>query len=154
MADMVNHPSHYNQGKREVIEEMRLLFGDYAVECFCKLSAYKYIRRADYKGHKEEDLKKAEWYMDYIADLKSLDKPKSEIDNARIPEDADALFKAVAYCALNDAIRDGVIPNDPDNSDYIEFEEDAKRRYKAMRELYSKRHINGGNNYGKLFSTD
>ena len=26
--DMVNHPSHYNQFKREVIDEMRLIFGD------------------------------------------------------------------------------------------------------------------------------
>ena len=65
-GEMVNHPSHYNQGKREVIEEMRLMFGDSAVADFCRLSAYKYIRRADYKGKKEEDLAKAEWYMDYL----------------------------------------------------------------------------------------
>lgn len=69
MADMVNHPSHYNQGKREVIEEMRILFGDIAVKYFCNLSAYKYIRRADYKGNKEQDLAKAEWYMDYVAKM-------------------------------------------------------------------------------------
>ena len=64
--DMVNHPNHYNQGKRETIEEMRLMFGDSAVADFCRLSAYKYMRRADYKGKKEEDLAKAEWYMDYL----------------------------------------------------------------------------------------
>lgn len=67
--EMVNHPHHYNTGKREVIEEMRILFGDEAVMNFCKLNAYKYIRRADHKGKKEEDLKKAEWYMDYAAKL-------------------------------------------------------------------------------------
>lgn len=66
----VNHPSHYNQGNREVIDEMRLLFGDDAVVWFCKLNAYKYIRRADYKGKKEEDMQKAEWYMDYIENMK------------------------------------------------------------------------------------
>ena len=66
MAEMVNHPDHYNQGKRETIEEMRLMFGDQAVADFCRLSAYKYMRRADYKGKKEEDLAKAEWYMDYL----------------------------------------------------------------------------------------
>jgi hypothetical protein len=161
MADMVNHPSHYNQGKREVIEEMRLLFGDIAVKYFCNLSAYKYIRRADYKGNKEQDLAKAEWYMDYVAKMNDEHVIKynectlesTEDNSAQIPEDADAMFKVVAYCALNDAIEDGVIPNDPENKDYIEFEEDAKRRYKAMRELYYKRHINGGNNYGKLFCT-
>lgn len=64
--EMVDHPKHYNTGKREVIEEMRILFGDEAVMNFCKLNAYKYIRRADHKGKKEEDLKKAEWYMDYL----------------------------------------------------------------------------------------
>lgn len=67
--EMVDHPKHYNTGKREVIEEMRILFGDEQVAAFCKLNAYKYLRRADYKGKKEEDLKKAEWYMDYVAKL-------------------------------------------------------------------------------------
>lgn len=64
--EMVDHPSHYNQGKREVIEEMRILFGDEAVKSFCRLNAYKYLRRAEFKGNKKEDLDKAEWYMDYI----------------------------------------------------------------------------------------
>lgn len=67
--DMVNHPYHYNQFKREVIEEMRLIFGDEAVAAFCKLSAYKYIRRADFKGKKKEDLEKAEWYIDYLDNM-------------------------------------------------------------------------------------
>ena len=67
--EMVDHPKHYNTGKREVIEEMRILFGDEAVMNFCKLNSYKYIRRADHKGNKEEDLKKAEWYIDYAAKL-------------------------------------------------------------------------------------
>lgn len=64
--EMVDHPSHYNQGKREVIEEMRILFGDEAVESFCRLNAYKYMRRAEFKGNKKEDLDKADWYMDYL----------------------------------------------------------------------------------------
>ena len=64
--EMVNHLSHYNQGKREVIEEMRIMFGDEAVESFCRLNAYKYMRRAEFKGNKKEDLDKAEWYMDYL----------------------------------------------------------------------------------------
>lgn len=62
----VNHPSHYNQGKYEVIEEMRLLFGDEQVKSFCRLNAYKYQMRANYKGKKEEDLAKADWYLTYI----------------------------------------------------------------------------------------
>lgn len=64
--EMVNNPSHYNQFKRETIEEMRLLFGDEAVKGFCKCNAYKYQRRAKFKGNEEEDLNKAEWYLDYL----------------------------------------------------------------------------------------
>ena len=64
--EMVSHPSHYNQFKRETIEEMRLLFGDEAVKGFCKCNAYKYQRRAKFKGNEEEDLNKAEWYLDYL----------------------------------------------------------------------------------------
>lgn len=64
--EMVDHPSHYNQFKRETIEEMRLLFGDEAVKGFCKCNAYKYQRRAKFKENEEEDLNKAEWYLDYL----------------------------------------------------------------------------------------
>lgn len=64
--EMVSHPSHYNQFKRETIEEMRLLFGDEAVKGFCKCNAYKYQRRAKFKENEEEDLNKAEWYLDYL----------------------------------------------------------------------------------------
>ena len=69
--EMVHHPSHYNQFKRETIEEMRLIFGDEAVIAFCKCSAWKYIRRADFKGKKKQDLEKAEEYMDFIVKIQS-----------------------------------------------------------------------------------
>ena len=65
MNDKVNHPSHY-QGKHECIEVMRALFGDEAVKDFCKCNAYKYRFRAGKKGSAEEDIKKAEWYEDYL----------------------------------------------------------------------------------------
>ena len=71
--EMVNHPAHYNTGKREVIEEMRILFGDEQVRSFCKLNAYKYIRRAEHKGSPLEDIKKAEWYMDYLEGMDKKD---------------------------------------------------------------------------------
>ena len=65
MNDKVNHPSHY-QGKHEGIEVMRVMFGDEAVKGFCKCNAYKYRFRAGKKGSAEEDIKKAEWYEDYL----------------------------------------------------------------------------------------
>lgn len=65
----VDHPNHYqNAGGRECIEEMRLMFGDEAVRHFCMLNAYKYRFRAG-KKNGEEDLKKANWYIDYLAKM-------------------------------------------------------------------------------------
>ena len=66
--EMVNHPEHYNQGKYECIDEMIALFGVEAVIWFCKCNIHKYKSRAPYKNG-DEDLKKAEWYMDKLLEL-------------------------------------------------------------------------------------
>lgn len=65
--DNINHPSHY-QGKNECIDVMRAMFGDEAVKGFCKCNAFKYRFRAGKKSTSsaEEDIKKAEWYEDYL----------------------------------------------------------------------------------------
>lgn len=106
-GDMVNHPSHYNQGKREVIEEMRLMFGDSAVADFCRLSAYKYMRRADYKGKKEEDLAKAEWYMDY---LDKMERERAAMYAAPKPEPIHVVL---------DTVLDTYAKCDTDNNDFF-----------------------------------
>lgn len=56
--DVVNHPSHYTQGKIEVIdfiEDQKLGFHE--------ANAVKYIARAKHKGNELQDLKKAAWYL-------------------------------------------------------------------------------------------
>ena len=63
----VNHPSHY-QGKHECIDEMIALFGVEAVKAFCKCNVYKYRYRAAAKNG-QEDLDKANWYMDKLMEL-------------------------------------------------------------------------------------
>lgn len=68
MKDNVNHPSHYNTAKHECIDEMIALFGVEAVKAFCRCNVYKYRYRANAKGG-EEDLKKADWYMDKLMEL-------------------------------------------------------------------------------------
>lgn len=70
MSDMVNHPQHYNQAAKETIDEMVILFGYDATIKFCVLNAYKYKARAPYKGNMEEDLKKADWYINKAEKLK------------------------------------------------------------------------------------
>jgi len=61
----VEHPSHDNAGKIEVIdfiEDQRLGFH--------LGNVVKYIARSAHKGHEAEDLKKARWYLDrYLSTL-------------------------------------------------------------------------------------
>lgn len=64
-TDMVNHPSHYNKGKIEVIDFIE----DQGLS-FHLGNVIKYVARAGSKGDKLEDLKKARWYLDrYINEV-------------------------------------------------------------------------------------
>lgn len=69
-VDNVNHPVHY-QGKHECIDEMIELFGIEMVKGFCMCNVYKYRYRATRKNG-EEDIKKAEWYMDKLIELNNV----------------------------------------------------------------------------------
>lgn len=55
----VDHPSHYNTGKIEVIDAIE----DWNLS-FHLGNVVKYIARAEHKGKTVEDLKKARWYLD------------------------------------------------------------------------------------------
>ena len=57
-SENVDHPSHYNMGKIEVIEAIE----DWKLG-FHLGNAIKYIARAEYKKDKIENLKKAIWYL-------------------------------------------------------------------------------------------
>ena len=63
LDDKVNNPQHYKHGTLETFDEMRVVFGDERVRDFCICNAWKYRARAKYKGNEEEDLKKADWYI-------------------------------------------------------------------------------------------
>lgn len=65
----VNHPKHYNQGSIECIDAMIAAFGKEEVKSFCKLNAFKYIWRANYKNNAKEDLDKAVWYLTKALEL-------------------------------------------------------------------------------------
>ena len=57
----VDHPSHYNKGKIEVIEVIKNWKLD-----FCLGNSVKYIYRSNWKGTPTEDLRKAIWYLTYF----------------------------------------------------------------------------------------
>lgn len=58
VTKQVDHPDHYNKGKFEVIDVIE----DWKLG-FNLGNAIKYLARADHKGHRTEDLKKAIWYI-------------------------------------------------------------------------------------------
>lgn len=66
--DMVNHPSHYNQGKYECIDVMLETFGQQSTQDFCLLNAFKYIWRSGTKNG-NEDIEKAIWYLNKYLEL-------------------------------------------------------------------------------------
>ena len=58
-SDNVNNPKHYNVGTIEVIEVIE----DWKLN-FNLGNAIKYIGRCEHKLNKEEDIKKAIWYLE------------------------------------------------------------------------------------------
>ena len=62
-ANQIDHPAHYNHGNVETIDKIKTMLTAEEFKGFLKGNIIKYIDRADYKGHKEEDLGKADWYL-------------------------------------------------------------------------------------------
>lgn len=68
--DAINHPTHYNQYKWEVIDVIEEYFKDN----YHLGNVFKYIARYKYKGKPVEDLKKASWYLNrYIEFIERTD---------------------------------------------------------------------------------
>lgn len=69
LDEPVNHPSHYNHGGRETIDDIKehLENSDWdAYQGGLLFNIYKYIDRAPYKGKRLEDLNKAAWYLNKL----------------------------------------------------------------------------------------
>lgn len=67
--DNVNHPPHYKVGGIEVIDFIESKGLTYNLG-----NVVKYVSRADHKGNKLEDLKKAQWYLN--REVSNLEKSK------------------------------------------------------------------------------
>jgi hypothetical protein len=57
-SDPVNHPAHYKVGGIETIDFIEAKKLGYNLG-----NVVKYLTRADHKGNKLEDLRKAQWYL-------------------------------------------------------------------------------------------
>ena len=58
-SDPVNHPAHYKVGGIETIDFIEAKKLNYRLG-----NVIKYLTRADHKGNKLQDLKKAQWYLE------------------------------------------------------------------------------------------
>lgn len=83
MSDNVNHPSHYNTGNIEVINYIKDKFNYTEFTGYLTGNIIKYISRYKYKNG-VEDLKKAEWYLNYLINY---------IENTSIEEKNDLINK-------------------------------------------------------------
>ena len=61
VADMVNHPPHYNKSGIETLDAIQAMTGD-GFQTYLQGNILKYLWRYPYKNG-VEDLKKAQWYL-------------------------------------------------------------------------------------------
>lgn len=70
----VNNPSHYKNGSIECIDAIEANLSKEEFIGYLRGNIKKYEWRCRYKGHMEEDLKKANWYLNKL--LKVIDNDK------------------------------------------------------------------------------
>lgn len=63
LQDDVNRPAHYTSGGVECIDAIKASMTPEEFRGFLKGNAIKYLWRYRLKGHPEQDLKKADWYL-------------------------------------------------------------------------------------------
>lgn len=68
--DVVNHPSHYTNGKVECIDAIEsATVGKTGIEAVCAANVIKYLWRYEDKNGLE-DIKKAQWYLNKLIEVK------------------------------------------------------------------------------------
>lgn len=71
-VNMVDKPSHYNQGKVECIDAIEsAVINKSGVESVCVANVFKYLWRYESKNGLE-DVKKAQWYINRLVELMEL----------------------------------------------------------------------------------
>lgn len=70
VPDVVNHPSHYTNGKVECIDAIEsATVGKTGIEAVCVANVIKYLWRYEDKNGLE-DIKKAQWYLNKLIEVK------------------------------------------------------------------------------------
>lgn len=79
MADMVNHPEHYNQNGVETIDIIEAALTPEEFRGFLKGNVMKYLDRHEFKNG-EQDLKKAQWYAQRFFIENTMEEIKKSFD--------------------------------------------------------------------------
>lgn len=69
--EMVNHPAHYNNYDKEVIDIIEVIWGTQIAAVWCEITAFKYRMRMGTKptSSVSEDLEKEAWYLKKMREL-------------------------------------------------------------------------------------
>lgn len=84
VEDVVREPQHYQHGIFEVIDEMIIVFGVEATMQFCRMNAWKYRARAPYKGKMEQDMDKANRYLEMAYEMSQIRQEYPEADGYEV----------------------------------------------------------------------
>lgn len=103
--DNVNSPKHYINTNMECIDVMLATYGEFMVEDFCILNAFKYRWRYKEKGGLE-DLYKAQWYCQTAKSLVDENKETDQVNWFLLTNIASSVEAAIQDCEnsnLNDS---------------------------------------------------
>lgn len=64
--DLINSPQHYKVGGYEAIDVIQAKLTPEEFRGYCKGNILKYLMRANYKGKHNQDVGKADWYMERL----------------------------------------------------------------------------------------
>jgi hypothetical protein len=69
--DPVNKPAHYNLAEGiECIDYIRQVLGEDGFIAYCHGNLIKYQHRHRYKSNPQEDMEKAQWYLNRMVETK------------------------------------------------------------------------------------
>ena len=79
--EMVNHPKHYNNYDKEVIDMMVDIWGLEKTAVWCEMTAFRYRMRMGTKPDNpmEQDFNKEKWYLDKKRELEDIIKSKKSV---------------------------------------------------------------------------
>lgn len=115
----VNHPQHYNNYSKEVIDMMIDIYGIQNTITFCEMNAFKYRMRMGTKPDNDiqQDLNKEKWYLNKAHELKSILDKKDNTNNDNLTLDINELPDEMKLSLSTNTSKSNSIPYNTPNTD-------------------------------------